>query len=826
MVRAANMRSALAEGLQLHEQGQIESAIERYRQVLAAQPRSVDALHLCGMAERARGRLDEAARLVEQAIALKPRFAEAHGNLGIIRHEQGRLDEAVFCHRRAVALNPRRAEQWFNLGNAERDRGNSAEAIECYRRALKLRSFAEAHQQLADRLLAAGGCDAEAAAHYREALGQNPKLAEAHTNLGTALQRLGRVSEAIVHHHRATQLKPDFAEAHNHLGNCLKDLGRRAEAVACYERALALKAGLVEAWNNLGGTLYQLGRLDDALRACRQALTLKHDFAEAHVNIGNILKVQGHVAEAAHCFQQALAVRPGFAEAHNNLGVVCAETGRHAEAIAHLQQALASHPAFAEAYNNLGNVYKNEGRLDAAIECFQRALELKPDYAGAHSNLLFTLNFVDGVARERLYDLHRDYNARHASPLASHIAQHANAPEPGRRLKVGYISPDFRAHACAFFVDPIFRHHDRTQVEVYAYAEVAHADAVTRRLQGLADHWRSTVGLSDAQVAAQIRADGIDILIDLAGHTANSRLLALARKPAPIQVAYLGYPATTGLDTMDYRLTDARIEPPGTCEAYYTETLVRLPHSLWCYQPFDDMPEISPFPAERNGYLTFGSFNNFAKIGPRVIELWARILDAVPNSRLVMITVPAGIAQNGLRQRFADLGIAAERVELLDRLPRAAYLDLYSRVDVALDPFPCNGGTTTCDALWMGVPVLTLMGETFLSRASYSLLAALGLELFATPSPETLIELAQTLDRDREALAMVRAGLRDQMAASPLLDARGFTRDLEAAYRSMWQRWCAKRVPPVSSSDSIEVRDMPGVETSALRARRQRKPHR
>jgi len=315
---------------------------------------------------------------------------------------------------------------------------------------------------------------------------------------------------------------------------------------------------------------------------------------------------------------------------------------------------------------------------------------------------------------------------------------------------------------------------------------------VTQRLQGLCDAWRSTVGLSDEQVAALIRADGIDVLIDLAGHTANGRLLALARKPAPVQVEYLGYPATTGIAAMDWRLTDGVTEPVGQSEAWYTEKLCRLPHSLWCYQPASDMGEVSALPALAQGAVTFGSFNNYAKVGPRVVALWAEVLKAVPGSRLVMITVPRGEAQETLWARFAALGVSRERVVLHDRLDRRAYVALFAAVDIALDPFPCNGGTTTCDALWMGLPVVALKGGTFLSRASLSVLTAGGLERFAAADEAAYVEVCRRLASDLDALSVLRAGLRQQLAASPLLDAVGFTRDLEAAYRAMWGAWCMR----------------------------------
>ena len=456
-------------------------------------------------------------------------------------------------------------------------------------------------------------------------------------------------------------------------------------------------------------------------------------------------------------------------------------------------RALELDPALPEAHLNLGNLRKDQGRLAEAMACFSRAVAARPSYVAAHANLLFTLAYVDDLPQARIFELHREWGRRHAAGLMT--GGHANGRAPGRRLKVGYVSPDFRAHACAFFVEPLLRHHDRTAVEVFAYAEVAQPDAVTNRLRGLTDVWRSTVGLTDEQVAALIRADGIDVLVDLAGHTANGRLLALARKPAPVQVEYLGYPATTGIEAMDWRLTDAVAEPVGQSEAHYTERLYRLPHSLWCYQPFEDMDEVSALPALAQGGVTFGSFNNYAKVGPRVVALWASVLRAVPDSRLVMITVPAGESQESLWDRFESLGVSRTRVVLHDRLDRRTYVSLFSTVDVALDPFPCNGGTTTCDALWMGLPVVALKGGTFLSRASLSVLSACGCEAYAAADEAAYVEICRRLAGDLPGLAATRATLRGQLAASPLLDAPAFARDIEAAYRDMWTQWCAGSVP-------------------------------
>ncbi len=785
-----DLQRALHDGLRQHQAGELAAAGVCYRSILARDPFNADALHLLGIAERDQGRPVEALRQLQRVVHLRPQFAEAHGNLGLVLAELGRHQEAVAAYQRAIEINSALAEPWYNLANCLRDSGDPAAALTYYEEALKRRPFVEGWRNFA-LVLTDLRQYARAAQAYRSALAMTPSDAELCDTLGTVLQLQGTFDEAITWHYRALQLRPEFAEAHSNLGNALQEFGRPAEALASYRAALALNPNLLPAWNNLGSVCLKLGQLDLAMSAFRQALLIDPEFADAELNLGNVLKLRGHLAEATFCFNHALALKPDFIQAHNNLGVVLCEQGRHAEAEAHLQRALELAPEFAEAHNNLGNIFKNQGRLEAALACFRAALALRPDYAGAHSNLLFTLNFRDGVSSGEIFAEARGFNRRHAAHLAPQVRSYQNTREPTRRLRVGYVSPDFRAHACAFFVEPIFRHHRRNVVEVIAYAEVANPDAVTRRLRDLADGWRSTVGQSDEQVAAMIRADGIDVLIDLAGHTANGRLLALAHKPAPVQVTYLGYPATTGLDVMDYRLTDALTEPVGTAERFYTETLVRLPHSLWCYQPFADMPAVARLPALASGTVTFGSFNSYTKIGPRVIELWAALLRAVPASRLVLITVPQGAAQVELRQQFAALGVNGERLVLHDRLLRQEYLGLFATVDIALDPFPCNGGTTTCDALWMGLPVVSLIGDTFLSRASYSLLTATGMTAFAAENSRAYVEICATYAGDLARLSKVRTELRARLSASPLLDAEGFTRDLEHAYRGMWQRWCA-----------------------------------
>ena len=780
----------LAAAVADHQAGRHAEAAAGYRKFLRRQPAHVDALHLLGLALRELGQLQEARGFLERVVHLRPGFAEAHGNLGLVLWDQGDVDAACAAYRRALALKPSLVEPWHNLGNALRSAGAHVEAAHAYREALARAPLLEAHCGLGESLRALGEREA-AVIEFREALKGRPRDPQLCRLLGVTLEELGRYPEAADALRVAATEKPDCALTWNDLGNASFGCGRLQEAAACHAKALSLEPRLVEAASNLGNVLGRLGRDEEALVALDGALRLQPDFPEALVNRGILLKRRGLLAEAEADFRRALVLRPGFVQAMNNLGVVLGETARPEEAVTTLKTLLDTHPEYPEAWNNLGNLYKAQARLPEALDAFARAVEQRPDYAAAHSNFLFTLAFVDGFEQAQIRDLHAQWAAQHASGLAEF--EHANPPLAGRRLRIGYVSPDFRAHACAMFLEPLLREHDREVVEIHAYAEVARPDEVTARLCGYVDAWHSTVGLRDEELAARIREDGIDIVVDLAGHTADNRLLALARKPAPVQLAWLGYPATTGLPAMDWRLTDAVAEPPGEADGFYTERLFRLPNSLWCYEAPGDLGAVRPLPALSNGHVTFGSLNSYTKVGPQVIALWARVLHAVPTARLRMLTVPEGTARAELLGQFADLGIDPGRITLLGRLPRPEYRAAIGALDIALDPFPCNGGTTTCDALWMGLPVVALRGNTFLSRASLSVMTAAGCPEFTAQDEDDYVARCVELAGDLPRLAAVRAGLRQRMASSPLTDAKAFARDMEAAYRTMWQAWCAQQ---------------------------------
>jgi predicted O-linked N-acetylglucosamine transferase (SPINDLY family) len=566
-----------------------------------------------------------------------------------------------------------------------------------------------------------------------------------------------------------------------------------ASEIAPMNRKQRRAAASLEAHFNLGNALMGQGKLDEAIAAYRRAIRSKPDYAAAYTTLGIALAGQGKFDEAIAAYRRAIGIKPDLAEAYPNLGNVLMDQGKLDEAIAAYRRAIGIKPDLAEAYANLGAALSWQGKLDEAIAAFRQAIGIKPGLSKAFSSLLLALHYDDRSTNEDLFAAHREWDERYGQRVPRFTA-YTNDRDPARRLRIGYLSPDFRQHANTYFVEPLLRGHDRQKVEVFCYAEVMRPDLVTTRLQGLADHWVVTVGLSDQRLAERIRTDGIDILVDVPGHMANDRLLVFARKPAPVQVTWLGYPNTTGLKAIDYRLVDAVTDPAGEADAWASETLVRLKGGFLCYSGLRDGPEPTSAPCLRTGTVTFGSFNNPAKLSTATFDAWAKLLSRLPQARLLLKGIPfADAATRALfLDRLGERGVPAERVELMAWHPGPAeHLALYHRVDIALDPFPYNGTTTTCDALWMGVPVITLRGHRHAGRVGASLLTQVGLTDLIADSIEEYVEIAVALAGDPGRLDELHRLLRPRMAASPLCDESAFASKMEAAFRTMWRHWCA-----------------------------------
>jgi predicted O-linked N-acetylglucosamine transferase (SPINDLY family) len=564
--------------------------------------------------------------------------------------------------------------------------------------------------------------------------------------------------------------------------------GRADAAAAMLERLPAAAADTPAVQHWLGVTRLRQGRLAEARELIERAVRGAPREAVYHANLGAVLLRCGRPGEAAVALRQALALRPGMASAHNNLANALRALGEVDGAGEHYRAALALDDRLPEAHNNLANIRKEQGDVPAALAGYRRALELRPDLREAFSNLLALLRLSDAHTPEEVHALHLEFAERFERPLRTVWPVHPNPPEAGRRLRVGYLSPDCHP-AALFFLRPVWARHDREQVEVFTYFD-APPPADPPLPAGLTV--RVLRGLTDAQVAEQVRADGIDILLDIAGHVGHSRILSLARKPAPVQVEWLDYLGSTGLAAMDYRLTDRLADPPGA-EAMHSERLLRMPepYCQWCYPGTLPLEE-GESPQGRNGYLTFGSFNHQVKLTPRTLALWQRLLDALPTARLRLLGVDSAVAREAVRHAFAARGQAG-RIELLPRLAYPEFLVSCQTMDIALDPLLFSGATTTCDVLWMGVPVITLPGASSASRSTAAILSTLGLEEFVADSEEAYLDIARRWSARPDALAALRRGLRERMQASPLMDAVGFTRALEALLRQCWREWCGER---------------------------------
>ena len=632
---------------------------------------------------------------------------------------------------------------------------------------------------------------AEAEGIYRQVLASVPNHSGALHLLGVLACQAGRLKLSIDLIGRAIAIDSAVAEYHNDRGESYRRSGRSNEAIAGFQRAIELNPRLALAHSNLANALWDLGRLDEAIVAACRAIELEPSFAEAYNNLGNILKDLGRFDEAIVAFEQAIRLKPAFAEAHNNLGCTLSAQGNADEAIAAVGRAIELRPDLAEAHCNLGTVLKEMGRLDEASPPIARHLRLRPDLAKAASSLVYALHFHPDCDAQAILAEHRAWAKVHAEPLAAEIQPHRNDRAAERRLRVGFLSPDLRDHAVGRALLPLFEHHDHRQIEFVAYSDVRAPDGLTARLRALADRWQSVADLSDQRLAHRIRDDRCDVLVDLALHTAENRLLVFARKPAPVQVTMLGLPATTGLATIDDRLTDPYLDPPGTSDGDYTERSIRLPHCFWCYQPAADAPPVGPLPAGPNGFVTFGCLNQFAKVSRPALRVWVKILQSLAGSRLV-IHAPPGSHRLAVRRLFQDGGIAPERVAFVARVPRASYLRHYHDLDLGLDPFPYNGGISTMDSLWMGVPVITLAGRTAVGRAGVSILSNVGLPEMIARTPEQYVAIAVEWAGDLGRLARLRSGLRQRMQSSPLMDGKQYAAAVEAALRRAWQAWCGR----------------------------------
>ncbi|MGA3067765.1 MAG: tetratricopeptide repeat protein [Tepidisphaeraceae bacterium] len=637
--------------------------------------------------------------------------------------------------------------------------------------------------------LHAAGDLAKAGEIYRRILVERPEDAEVLQLLGVLCLQRGEKKEAREFLERSLKIEPAAPDCHYHLGIMQADAGDHAGAARSFEAAVQLQPEFVEALGRWGVSLQAMGKWDEAIEVHQRAVIFRGDSLDDYLQLGNAQCGAGKLEEAAATFQKVLDLNPRSYAAAYSLGFVLRKIDCWDEAIAAYRQALEFKWGDVAASNNLAAALKDTGRLDEALECINQAIGGEPENAAVASNRLFMLHFHPAYDAASLLEEHVQWNEKYAKSLAGEIRVHANDRSPGRRLRIGYVSADFRQHPVGLAIEPVLRNHDRRQFEIFCYSNSTTDDAVTRRIRGVADHWQVIAGMTDEKVADLIRENQIDILVDLSLHMALNRMLVFARKPAPVQVTYLGYPGTTGLGTMDYRLSDPWLDPPGT-DGFYTEKTIRLPRTYLCWKWAGGGEPVGELPAGERRQITFGSLNNFCKVTPVVLQTWGELLARLPDSRLLLRTPPGETARRA-RRILSDFGVSEERVLVSGRLPWVDYVQLCGQVDIGLDPFPYPGHTTSLDLMWMGAPVVTLSGPTAASRGGVSILQNLGLPELIAGSEREYISIAEKLAGDLGRLKEIRKSMRERIKGSALRDEKGFAGEIEGAFRQMWENWCA-----------------------------------
>jgi protein O-GlcNAc transferase len=827
------LEQILREAETAHRRGAIGEAKRLYRQALDVDAGNVAACGNLAIIAAQEGDLAQAEALFRRVVAARPNYPEGHNNLGALLQQQGRLDEAIAEHRRAIALRPDYAAAHLHLGNVLKRQGKLDEALAAYESALKLKpDLAEACNNLGV-VLQSQGKFAEALAAYERAMQLRPRDIEAAYNRAVALQQQGRREEAESAYRDILRQSPNRFVYVN-LGALLQEQGRLDEALAAFDAALALDPDYAEAQFNRGVVLQQQGRLDAAIDAYKQSLRLRPDYIEAATNAGIALQELGRLDEAAAAFEHAAKLRPDAAVPHNNLGIALLAGGQPAQAVTAFQRALALMPDYAEAFYNLGNAWRELGKPEGAIAAYSQALRLRPDDADAFSQLAYqrwrACDWSDDAAhQQKLLELVRQgarvppffllvTEAGPAEQLACArrwVEPFARAvpPLPGplpslprlrgrerevgqERIRLGYLSADFHQHATAHLAAELFERHDRRRFEVFAYSYGPDdGSPMRRRLERAFEHFVDIRPLPHAQAAQRIRADEIDILIDLKGHTLNARTATLAARPAPVQVNYLGYPGTIGAAFIDYVIAD-RIVAPAEQQAYFIEKLVTLPG---CYQPSDTLrPDATP-PARRDCGLpadafVFCCFNNTYKITPQFFDVWMRLLKRVPGSVLWLLE-SNDLARRNLRREAEQRGVDSGRLVFAPIRPIAEHLARHRHADLFLDTLPCNAHTTANDALWAGLPVLTCAGATFAGRVAASAVTAAGLPQLIAQSLAGYEQIALDLARTPARLRELRDRLERNRATAPLFDMIAYVRNLETAYARMWERWRAGEPP-------------------------------
>ncbi|MBL8522969.1 MAG: tetratricopeptide repeat protein [Betaproteobacteria bacterium] len=823
---AAMLDQALQQAVEHHQKGRLPQAEQLYRSILLRQPSHAGANHNLGVLAAQIGQPAAGLPYLRAALTSAPLVGQYWFSYVDALLQSGQLEIAQAVPREAQARGlggaplealHRRIQIATNPQQPTNDELANLAALFSQHRYIDMEQQARALTQrfpdcgnawkaLGTALLLQSQHTA-AMLPLKNAAKLLDRDAEVHNNLGICQGTSGMLAEAEISFRRATALKPQYADAHNNLGNIFKRQERLREAESSYRSAVETRRDWAEAHNNLGVTLHEQHKYAEAEASFRNALSLDPALAVTHNNLGLVLSAQNKFLEAEYSYLRALGLQADYAEAHNNIGLCFECQGRMVEAEASYRRAQTLKPDYAEAHYNIGNCLFGQSNFVEAEKHFREALRLKPDFPVAFSNLLFCLTHNEQVPPEALFAEHRRFAEQFEAPLTPNWPVHTNNRDPERRLRVGFVSGDLRSHPIASFIEPVLAHLAQSaELTMHAYVSQTDDD-ISERLKRYFAGWHPILNLSDAQAAEKMRADGMDILVDLSGHTSHNRLLALARKPSPIQVSWMGYPGTTGLTSIDYYISDRFLLPTIPFDTQFTEKIIRLPAGA-PFQPYEAAPPIGPLPARRNGYITFGSFNRASKIGPKAVEVWSRLLRALPESRMILGAMPKAGEYDFLVHGFADQGVTTDRLDFHERCDMPGYLSLHHQVDLCLDTFPYAGGTTTLHALWMGVPTLTVAGATPPGRPGASVLSHTGLEAFIAHDFDDLVAKGIHWSTQIAELEALRPKLRQKLSESALGHPEVVSTGIERAFRTMWRRWCAGLAP-----ESFEIVMSPAAQS-------------
>ncbi|KAL0817265.1 hypothetical protein Bca101_073709 [Brassica carinata] len=791
-----NVEAHIGKGICLQTQNKGNLAFDCFSEAIRLDPHNACALTHCGILHKEEGRLVEAAESYQKALMADASYKPAAECLAIVLTDlgtslklAGNTQEGIQKYYEALKIDPHYAPAYYNLGVVYSEMMQYDSALGCYEKAAL----------------------------------ERPMYAEAYCNMGVIYKNRGDLEMAITCYERCLAVSPNFEIAKNNMAIALTDLGTKvklegdvSQGVAYYKKALYYNWHYADAMYNLGVAYGEMLKFDMAIVFYELAFHFNPHCAEACNNLGVLYKDRDNLDKAVECYQMALSIKPNFAQSLNNLGVVYTVQGKMDAAASMIEKAILANPTYAEAFNNLGVLYRDAGNITAAIDAYEECLKIDPDSRNAGQNRLLAMNYINEGLDDKLYEAHRDWGWRFTR-LHPQYTSWDNLKDPERPITIGYISPDFFTHSVSYFIEAPLTHHDYTKYKVVVYSGVVKEDAKTFRFRDKVlkkgGVWKDIYGIDEKKIASMVREDKIDILVELTGHTANNKLGTMACRPAPLQVTWIGYPNTTGLPTVDYRITDSLADPPDTKQKYVlvhnrkVEELVRLPECFLCYTPSPEAGPVCPTPALSNGFVTFGSFNNLAKITPKVLQVWARILCAVPNSRLVVKCKP--FCCDSIRQRFLttleQLGLESKRVDLLPLiLFNHDHMQAYSLMDISLDTFPYAGTTTTCESLYMGVPCVTMAGSVHAHNVGVSLLSKVGLGHLVAKNEDECVQLSVDLASDITALSKLRMSLRDLMAGSPVCNGPSFAVALESAYRSMWRKYCKGEVPSLKRMEMLQ----------------------